>query len=979
MVPCDLPLVHIWVCQKYIPGQTTLKQEKMPSCKKKYMLIAKQCFYIERVWNIQINTSYSLNVDYGNKVEYLSQFFGLIGGYIHGMYQVLIELHSTEEAEISSCLQYSKKTPRDQPRRQLMSLNITRCATIQLIPTYTLYSGKETLQDKCGVNQYQCDDGSCMLQTSLCVNDWSCSPGRCSCLLDGKRIANKEYCSVSCMMPRCECPPLFFHCTSGGCIQFSYICDGFAECSDSSDELCEVSQMKMELLSENLGQAISVSIEEVSVCLGYRCLSGLCIPMEYTNDLIPDCPGRDADDEPQYLQSRIGGVLHHCHISNFLPCVVGLQVCFPLYKLCLFELDRNDNIAACRNGAHLGNCMQIQCTNSFKCTGSYCIPYHYVCDGIMHCINGEDEVHCEANICKGLLRCSGTRFCVHPVHVCDGVPQCPESDDEMLCDVHLCARDCSCLGYGAQCWSSHVNTIPFIYSHSVKYLRIMESHLPSPTFCNISHLRSLHYLDISANNISDICTALKDPCGFFDNLAVLDVKENQVNFLSRSCFMGLPSLRYINLGNNPLNFLHDYSFQGLSVLYLDLSKTLIDTIKDKTFRNIKTIQVLRLQDINFTYISFQAENFLQGVPQLIFSDPRLCCIFSENNICLSKSYSSLTCPRLLPNSTLGFIVLYVSIFLVCVNVVGLWLTITQFSLTVRKGLILSLIIVDVILSTHPLVLAIADQYYGKHYILHHRQWKDGALCGILRVLTPVLACMSLLTSGFIIVITVESVLRIAFKMADYAKKIALFQLTFFVASLVVFTVLNTLGRDGGAQESNNCFTISTFPPRTIAHNGTAWILMLFMVASFMCFGIFVTKFCVKVMRISGAVSKFNESGNKSRLSSRRVLIKQMIIYVIIKAMPCLPYPLALMAGYFGTNTSTNAITIVIIWFTLLEATGNILIFFWLPSIKDIKARAERFFLGQSKVHRSRRQDKEFTAVSGVTASSFAPTSMTTAF
>ncbi|KAL4221448.1 hypothetical protein ACF0H5_019705 [Mactra antiquata] len=65
---------------------------------------------------------------------------------------------------------------------------------------------------------------------------------------------------------------------------------------------------------------------------------------------------------------------------------------------CIYKTDSTGYILGCRSGFHLQECAEFVCPPAtVKCPGSYCIPLHYVCDGINQCPNGEDETGCGCN------------------------------------------------------------------------------------------------------------------------------------------------------------------------------------------------------------------------------------------------------------------------------------------------------------------------------------------------------------------------------------------------------------------------------------------------------------------------------------------------------------------------------------------------------------------------------------------------------
>ena len=91
----------------------------------------------------------------------------------------------------------------------------------------------------------------------------------------------------------------------------------------------------------------------------------------------------------------------------------------------------------------------------FKCPLSYCLPVWKICDNVLDCPNGEDELGCVAEqdvLCPGFLRCKGGG-CVHQLQVCDGQVDCLNSqEDEYGCDNALCPKSCICLGATMSCY-----------------------------------------------------------------------------------------------------------------------------------------------------------------------------------------------------------------------------------------------------------------------------------------------------------------------------------------------------------------------------------------------------------------------------------------------------------------------------------------------------------------------------------------------
>ena len=305
------------------------------------------------------------------------------------------------------------------------------------------------------------------------------------------------------------------------------------------------------------------------MCLGFRCYDMDCIHLNRVNDLIPDCPGGSAEDEWHSLELQAGTVTYKCKSKNEISCVKGHSKCFNAFLVCIYDVDKEGVLQTCRDGAHLLDCEWTKCTNTHKCSESYCIPLRKVCDGVADCVNGEDEKDCENYFCHKMLRCLGTKICIHPVDVCDGIVHCPDGDDEMLCSIQRCPSDCLCIGLSAaECRGEHMLYIPPFGNDHLKYLSLGFPQMFVPELTNLSSQSSLLVLDMSNSVVMDICTPFRESCKLYDTLTYLLLQNNRLRQLVSGCFKYLPSLKTLRLEGNPLLFWsHDiFKSTKLSVL-----------------------------------------------------------------------------------------------------------------------------------------------------------------------------------------------------------------------------------------------------------------------------------------------------------------------------------------------------------------------------------------------------------------------------
>ncbi len=549
------------------------------------------------------------------------------------------------------------------------------------------------------------------------------------------------------------------------------------------------------------------------------------IPLDWVGDQVTDCHGTHDDELLYHMYLSTGERNFTGCTSGHTTCMDAFGKCFPIEATCVYEQDKYGKTMHCPNGAHFLSCDMVDCQSGYKCPYSYCIAIYMVCDGKSDCPNAEDEgLFCEGSSCPGMLKCSESSVCVHPMHIGDGTVHCVLSAADERVYSSICEPGCKCHGMVKDCsFAKTVSKVSTTLSEAWAVLILQNTVLQSVPHGYLSS--TLLIIDLSYNHITQI-----RPGEFklFYNLHQLRLQHNLIEFIWPLTFFGLSSLQKLVLTSNRISNLSANSFSGLyNLVLLQLDNNAIKYITPCTFQGLNQIETLTLKRNNLTEIS---RAMLCGLENLRYLDLSFnlfkaiqlphtmleiaitvhsieyCCLLPRHIECVplnSHEIGHYKCPQIFKSKiTIWFLCSTVFLSNIAAPICWNKLKSPHGSMAFLVSLLHT---VDGLTALPIFVTAATDAWYGDNYRRYASEWIEGVVCKGVAYLGYVTFILSI---GCITLIARQRYLGIAYPLQkqNISRKFALIYVFvgFIISSACVLTTLLVGSQRGPVQLNPLC-------------------------------------------------------------------------------------------------------------------------------------------------------------------------------
>ena len=579
-------------------------------------------------------------------------------------------------------------------------------------------------------------------------------------------------------------------------ISGSFLCDGIMQCEYGDDEINCTSH---NVLATDCSP-FSLQMHKDTECFKcpefyIACGNGDCVPQDALCNRFSDC--EDGWDEQICvvthsqlsfdIKPNPNPILKQCADNSF----------YDAEYQCIFEHD-DKNMLHCSDGSHLHKCETIECASAFKCQLTYCIPLRQMCDGMIDCPTGEDEVHCDFLQCTGLFQCRQSAACLPPWDICDGIVHCKDFlDDEIYCTP--CPYGMRCHSNAAVCTNNTDSGMHIIKSQS--WIKVLHCHhKASLQALSVVEWHTLTYLDVQHSEISHLDFDLLFPD--MNALSYLNAAFNRIVSIRAK---SIRLVKILNLSHNMIAILTEF---GLS-LFPDLVTLIlhhndISVIQRWAFSGLDSLSSVDISHNRLTVhevSDLPQSMFLENVQSDMLA---LCCLLSHVPHCTPLASLFSSCENLLHLTVHRVLITGQAVFTLLANTAVL---IFRHHLNKKeKFQMIHLAVSNLLMSVYLAMMTGADIYYRNWFASIAVSWTYFSLCKMAASANMIASETSLSLLVFIFIFRAYSMHNVWYTISSKFRNIVCIAI-WTVWVVYTSTVVGLLTLSDSPVENNICILV----------------------------------------------------------------------------------------------------------------------------------------------------------------------------
>ena len=486
--------------------------------------------------------------------------------------------------------------------------------------------------------------------------------------------------------------------------------------------------------------------------------------------------------------------------------------------------------------------------------------------------------------------------------MCDGIAHCPRQDDEKYCQS--CPQDCHCSGTAIYC--QHIDSLTLsgellspsalvLHNSFTVFIQIIQQYWAKMHLVWLIDMHNGLFASLLGNE-----TLLSQ---HFVSVKILHLTHQGFHTIP-SNFINSKSMIYLNLSRNNIHTVKRNAFalmKNLQILSLVFNK--LRSLGSHFFVDLKSLSYLYLSDNQLVNIAVDVFQENPGLLLLRSDWYMVCCVVIEVEDCYPQNQFVSSCSHLIASVAQKTAIIVQGIIVTITNVGALIIQSALVHINMaEKYLIVSLAISDLMMGLYLLAIAYIDLTYSTTFHKIISEWTRGLVCVLLGLINFMSSEVSLLVLSFISFARVISI--------DKVGGMSLMKSKIYIACTCIWFVVMMIGifysayvfTNGMGLRNNMCifFGLShqrfiTQTERTFHIAFLGFNVLLLIMLSFSVFGIahVVAKSNLSIKKAGG---QLNVKAHERRFHRACFKLSLVLVCNVFTWLPFLIVSILLLSG-----------------------------------------------------------------------------------